>query len=454
MSASSVFQVIALSVVGLKRISAMCIEPKTGKPVVLKGDNEAGKSTVLDAIQLALTGEGAVNPIRHGESKAKITLEIGGKEREFTIERTYTTKGGASLVVKDKEGQQVPKPQTFLDSLRAQHTIDPLRILGMNPKEQAEALCAQLGLTEKMDDLDNAIEILMEKRRVESSNLKSIENRREAIKPAGRDVPDEMVDVAALALERDQLGTKQQEFLAANQGVITLANTERERQKDVSDCNVEIERIKKELAAAERKAVAADKALVAAKKNRADADQEIKRLAPEQEKVTARVSQVNAELANANEINEAVRQKDQRATLTQEMVAAEKKVDAFTKDIEGKRSEKVNLVKKAKLPIDGLELTDSGLLFKGEPLADLNTASQIRVSAALAMAESPQLRILFIREGALVNDENKKVIFGIAQERDYQVWMEVFSPTDEGDGIFIEEGEISTIDGKKPKKAA
>src|SRR5574343_816770 len=59
-----------LSIENVKRLQALRICPETGKPVVITGDNGQGKSSILDAIELALTNSGLEDPIRHGAKRA------------------------------------------------------------------------------------------------------------------------------------------------------------------------------------------------------------------------------------------------------------------------------------------------------------------------------------------------------------------------------------------------
>ena len=61
-----------LSIENVKRLQALRICPETGKPVVITGDNSQGKSSILDAIQLALTNDGLEDPIRHGAKRAVV----------------------------------------------------------------------------------------------------------------------------------------------------------------------------------------------------------------------------------------------------------------------------------------------------------------------------------------------------------------------------------------------
>lgn len=57
------------------------------------------------------------------------------------------------------------------------------------------------------------------------------------------------------------------------------------------------------------------------------------------------------------------------------------------------------------------------------------------------MALNPKLRVIFVRDGSLLDKEGVKAILEMAAAKDYQVWME-YTKDEKGMGIYIEDGEI------------
>ena len=112
-----------------------------------------------------------------------------------------------------------------------------------------------------------------------------------------------------------------------------------------------------------------------------------------------------------------------------------------TTSLENLLIEKNNRINTAKFPIAGLGVDDENVIFNDIPLQNLSTGQQIRVSTAIAMALNPQVKIILIREGSLLDTDGLKVVFDMAQEKDYQIWIESVEDT-KGVGIFIENGEI------------
>ena len=138
--------VTVLELENVKRIRVFGVQLADGEPLILTGDNGAGKSSVFDGLYLALTGKGLEQPIRNGSSKAVINLTLAeGGEKEYVIERRITQKS-RSLTITDKAGTPISSPQAFLDSLIGALAFDPLEFVRMKPKMQAQAIRELSGL--------------------------------------------------------------------------------------------------------------------------------------------------------------------------------------------------------------------------------------------------------------------------------------------------------------------
>ncbi len=110
---SNGLRVVSLTAENVKRIRAVHIEPSDDL-VVVSGENGAGKSSVLDAIEMALRGKAAVpaEPIRRGAHRARIVLDLG----DIVVERSFA-QGSSKLTVKSRDGEVQKSPQSLLDEL-------------------------------------------------------------------------------------------------------------------------------------------------------------------------------------------------------------------------------------------------------------------------------------------------------------------------------------------------
>ncbi len=150
-------RIIELSAENIKKLKCVDITPDA-HVVQITGKNGSGKSSVLDAILYALAGTKHIDsrPIRDGEAKAHVTLDLG----EFIVTRRFNAGGasGGSLTIESQDGRaRYTSPQTLLDKLVGPLTFDPLHFANSEPKQQLELLRALVPLDVDLDalDLDN-----------------------------------------------------------------------------------------------------------------------------------------------------------------------------------------------------------------------------------------------------------------------------------------------------------
>jgi hypothetical protein len=55
---------------------------------------------------------------------------------------------------------------------------------------------------------------------------------------------------------------------------------------------------------------------------------------------------------------------------------------------------------------------------------------------------NPTVRVILIRDGSLLDEDNMSVIEEMAGDNDFQLWVECVG-TDEGTGVYIEDGEVA-----------
>lgn len=426
-----------------------------GSPVILAGDNGQGKSTVLSAIESMLYARKLAVPVTHGESKAKLELDLsaeGEAQPRYRIEQIIKAgeKPGEAasynLKIFDFEKKQVPSPATFIESIIGSGAaLDPIALMQPKPgerpetfaKRQAEILMDRLGLTAQAKTLDEQIEKLTAERKKANDEAETAKARFEAI-TVPKDTPDEPLDVSALAKEQSDL----------NQ----LKNQRQRLADKIGPKNESVAAAERRVAELERLLIENKETLAGAKKLATAAAEELEDFDEENPPagIEKAIADVMAKLTNATAINAAVQDKVSRKQNSAEMTKFQGQAGTLTSALEKARTARLDLVRNAKLPVEGLELTTEALLYKGKPLIQESTGNQIRICSLLAMAEDPECRVLFIREGALTNAANRQIIYDIAEERGWQVWEEFFSETPRDGALWIQGGEV-TEPPAKPK---
>ena len=424
-------KILQLTITNLKRIKAIEIDPKSGEPVVLTGDNAQGKSSVLDSILFGLTNSGLDDPIRHGAPTGEVVIKLGTDKEEFRVERKATKKGSYLRVFND-EGREISKAQTFLNGLLGNYAFDPLEFVRLKPKQQVEALKEAAGLD--FTDLDAKRAEAYAERTTVGRDGKEAAAQLSAIPEPDENVPKEEVAATALIDELNKL--------EATRRTASQADADFTTAKEVHDQSVaEVENLKSMLLAAE-KAEAETKATMEAKEKAAVLANESAATDEEVESARKAIDEVDA-------TNRAVRGARKWAEMSERVKSLRAKYAALDRAIEEVDEEKARMLSECNLPLDGLEFTDEGVMYRGTFFSQLSTAEQIRISTLVAMAQNPTLRIVMIREGALINRDNMAMIAELAKSEKYQLWVEKFAEEPGDAGLHIIDGAVAFVDGKE-----
>ena len=442
--------IISLEVEDYKRLKAVEINPVTGEPVVFTGDNGQGKSSVLDAIFAAVTGNDLEDSIRHGCKRARIKLAIGaGQEAEYTIEKIYT-QGGKRLTIVDADGKQVPRMQTFLDSLTAQLAFDPLAFANMSAtkkgqREQAEILRQICGLD--TSDLDAKRAELYAERTTANSRAKEAQTLADNAPAPAPGTPETEQSATEIMAELDAIRAERRKVEDAEAAERQARMAHERSKQDITAAAANVAAIEAQL----RKAKEIHAAALDSGNQTLDllglatkAVVEAKEAAPTE----AAEEVVRAKLADLDKVNAEVRKGIERAKLKAEA----RKAQTIASDLDAKITaideERAARIAAAVLPIPGMEIDGDTVLLNGCVFAQLSTAEQIRISTMVAMAQNPGLKIIIIREGALINKANFAAIAEMAKEKGYQVWVEKFQEHPDSDSLHIVQGEIAFERGK------
>lgn len=400
-------KIVSLEAENYKRLKAVEITPD-GNMVVIGGRNAQGKSSVLDAIWAALGGrEGnkASKPIRDGEDKARVRLDLG----DMIVTRVWSGEN-STVKVESADGAVFKSPQALLDGLIGKLSFDPLAFTRLAPKEQREALIGLVELPVDLDEIDRERADLFAKRT-----------------DAGRDgkaIGDVTVD-ADLPTEETSASSILATIRAAQE--IESHNAEVARHRE-SAAN-EIADIEMRIAEWSRK-------LVDAQTGYARIDTEYQSLV-----APADVAELEAELAGVEQTNAAIRANNAARAKHEAKNTLRTEYEALTKQIAELDTKKQDALAGAEFPVDGLGFNEHGVTFQDVPFEQASSAEQIRVSIAMAISGNPKLRVMRIMDGSLLDDENLSMIAASAAEHDMQVWVERVG-TGAEIGVIIEDGAV------------
>lgn len=433
-------RIVSLATENFKRLSAVEITPE-GNVVQITGKNGAGKSSVLDAIWVALKGRAVAppQPIRKGAEKCTIRLDLG----DLVVSRTFTAKEGGdytdTLKVEDIEGRRYPRPQTVLDELLGAIGFDPFDFIQRKPDEQTAMLLELVALPIDLDELADQDERDFATRRDINRDAKALDARIGAIVVPAK-LP-ERVDRAALT---DKLSS------AADHN----AEIAHERQRRAQAHDATEAKNRQVVALREQAAKILDEANDLEKEVHAElaAEQKLKPLAEPID-----TAAIREQLTEAEASEEYHRLADLRKQLTAEHKALVERSDALTAAMAERETQRTEALRSAQMPVEGLGIEVDGkhrrLTFGGVPFEQASTAEQLRVSTAIAMRANPELRVLRIKDGSLLDEDAMALLESMASTEDFQLWIERVGSG--GVGILIENGAVAEPgEGAKAKPKA
>ncbi len=415
-------KIISLHAENVKKLRAVSITPD-GNMVQITGANGAGKSSVLDAMWMALAGKSAApsQPVRAGEEEARIRLDLG----DLIVTRKFTSDGATSLSVTTADGAKYASPQTMLDKMLGALTFDPLAFTRMTPNAQRGEFARLLGITDQLATLERDRADCF----AERTNVNRDLRRAESV-AASLPVVEacELVDVSAtiadLRAARDHNVVVEKERLRRSQ----LSQATKDKRSEAQRYRDEAARLIQRAEDCEFVALQEETAL---SKLPAIAD-------------TQDVEIIEATIADAERINTQHRAYTQFVEARSLVQQLQQEADELTAAIAELDVAARALVAGESLPIPDLGVTDDGVTYKGLPLDQASSAEQLRVSVAIAMAMHPKLRVLRIQDGSLLDDTSLALIASMADAHDYQVWVERVG-TDAKVGIIMEDGTARVV---------
>lgn len=410
-----------LEVENIKRVKAVRISTDGSPVVTVGGRNAQGKTSVLDSIEYALGGKPkTARPIRDGEANARVVIET----EELRVTRTFS-EGGSRLIVEGLDGARYKSPQTVLDGLYGELTFDPLAFARKAAKEQADALKALVGID--LSPLDADRQAAYEERTLVNREVKALESQVNAL-PA---MDIDPVSVADLTVEMERIYAHNRALAAAAEGGRRLEKEQREIEDRIEGIGREIERLQ-----CEKLRLAGRYGEVSREIERMDAEVEQRGEKLDPEPIRARIREAEA-------INAKAAESRKRQDLQEQLALKRNEAASLSAKIEAIDEEKRLTLAEAEFPVDGLAFDESGVTYRGVPFEQCSSAEQLRVSMAIGMAHNPELKIMLIRDGSLLDSESLKTIYAMAEERGYQVWIEIVSETGEGCQVVIEDGAVA-----------
>ena len=353
-----------LEIENVKRVKAVTIEPTSNGLTILGGNNNQGKTSVLDAIAWALGGNKykPSKPARDGSmNPPTLRLELSNG---LIVER----KGkNSDLKVTDPSGQKAG--QQLLDSFVEELALNLPKFIESSAKDKANTLLQIIGVGDKLWELDRKEERLYNERRT-IGQIADQKKKYAAEQPQYPEAPNELVSIADLIHE-------QQEILARNG---ENAKKRQNRENIVNSLHLSearLKQLKEQLAQEEATHESLMSDYIAANKSIEDL-------------VDESTDEIESSIANIEEINRKVRANLDKEKAEEDAKEYGSQYDKLTKEIQDVRDERTSLLDSADLPLPGLSVEDGELVFEGQKWDNMSGSQQLRVATAIVRKLKPE----------------------------------------------------------------
>lgn len=360
----SAVKIAAFEAENVKRIRAVALEPSPAGLTVIGGNNNQGKTSILDTIAWALGGDRykPSNPMRDGSTippRIKITLSNG-----LIVERAGKN---SALKVTDPNGQK--RGQQLLNSFVEELALNLPKFMEQSSREKAETLLQVIGVGDRLHALELQ-ETELYNRRHAIGQIADQKKKFALEMPYYPDAPAEPVSAYELI-------QRQQAILAVNGENHRKRLLAAELERQCNDLYSKIKLMTRELQRLQDAYAMASEDFEIAKKSAAELQDES-------------TDQIEKDLENIEAINIKVRANSDRERAEQDAEQYGRQYDDLTGQLESVRKAKIDLLKTAVLPLDGLSVEDGELTYHGKKWDGMSGSDQLKVATAIVRALNPE----------------------------------------------------------------
>lgn len=360
-----------LEIENVKRIKAIKIEPTANGLTIVGGNNNQGKTSVLDSIAWALGGEkyhpsqaqregSMIPPTLHLVLSNGLVVERKGKNSSLKVTDPNGNKGGQQLL------------NEFVEQL----ALDLPKFMEASGRKKAQTLLKIIGVGDQLAALEK--------------QEKELYNRRLAIgqiadqKKKFADEQTYYPEAPKELISPSELIKQQQEILARN--------GENQRKRDrLNEITMNKHRVFDDI---ER----LDEQIKTLKKQKEQLTEEYNQALRDEETARKTVSEIQDEstaeleesISNIEEINRKVRANMDKDKAEDDALDYKNQYAQLTEEINKTRKEKADLLNAADLPLPELSVKDGELIYKGQQWDNMSGSDRLKVSTAIVRKLNPK----------------------------------------------------------------
>ena len=353
-----------LEIENVKRIKAVKIEPTQNGLTIIGGNNNQGKTSVLDSIAWALGGE-RFKPSQATREGSVIppTLRII-TNNGLVVER----KGkNSALKVTDPNGQKAG--QQLLNEFISELAIDLPRFMEASASKKAQTLLQIIGVEEQLLGLEKEEKEIYQERLYVGRTADQKEKFAKE-QPFYPDVPKDLVSPSELIRE-------QQEIFARNGENQRKREQAAKIREDVKRAHGEVLRLTELLEDAKQVHKKLMEDLDIAEKSAKDLKDES-------------TEELETSISNIEETNRKVRANLDKEKAEEDAQVYRNQYAELTKKLDEVRDKKTELLSSVELPLPDLSVKDGELIYKGQKWDNMSGSDRLKVSTAIVRKLNPK----------------------------------------------------------------
>ena len=371
-----------LEIENTKRVRAVTITPAETGLTVIGGNNNQGKTSVLDAIAWALGGERfrPDNPMREGANtppRLRVTLSNG-----CVVERSGKN---ATLKVTDPTGKRAG--QQLLNSFVEELALNLPKFMQASDKEKADPLLRISGVGAQLVTMDRQEAEAYNKRRYIGQQYQQKRKYADEL-PEVKGAPAQEVSALELIQRQQEILWRNEENRRKRENLSQLKAEQRSLAEQLDMLREQYERVSSDIVAAEQATVGL---------------------------VDESTTQLEADLQRIDQINQQVRTNQAKANAMQAAEALDAEYRALTEEIGSIRRQRTELLTQADLPLPGLSVENGKLLYHDQPWGNMSGSDQLRVATAIVRRLNPNCAFVLL---------DKLEQMDLATLREFGVWLE------------------------------
>jgi hypothetical protein len=421
-----------LEIENVKRIRAVRIEPTKNGLTVIGGNNEQGKTSVLDAIMWGLGGDNfrPSTPKRTGSEippVIKITMSNGliverkGKNSDLKVTDPTGRKGGQQLL------------NEFVETL----ALNLPKFMDASGKEKANTLLRIIGVGDQLTELEfKEKEIYQERLYVGRTADQKKKFAKE--QPYYPDAPADLVSPSELIRQQQEILARNGENQRKREQAEQLGNKADMLASQINDLERFIEEHTRKLEHLRNELTQTRSDLAIAAKTAAELKDES-------------TAELEASIANIDEINRQVRANLDKQKAEDDARIYAKQYDELTEQLSKVRHQKTELLDNAELPLPGLSVADCELTYNGQKWDNMSGSERLRVATAIVRKLNPKCGFVLLDKLEQMDLQTMEEFGEWLQKEGLQAIATRVSTGDEC-SIIIEDGYV--VKEPEPQKPA